>query len=173
MISKSDLQTIMPNATASKLEMFISPINDTLVKYDINTPIRIQSFLAQIAHESGQLLYTRELASGRAYEGRKDLGNIMPGDGVRFKGRGLIQITGRSNYELLSHDLGIDFITNPELLEGPVYATDSAGWFWKRNNLNKIADSGDFQKLTRRINGGINGIEERQKFFNLAKEVIV
>lgn len=130
-------------------------------KYEINTPVRQAAFLAQLAHESGSLKYVRELASGEAYEGRKDLGNNQAGDGVRFKGRGLIQITGRSNYEALSVALNFDFIKEPEKLELPGAAALSAGWFWNKNKLNIIADSGDFKKLTKRINGGFNGLKDR------------
>src|SRR6478736_7421705 len=100
-LTKDDLKRIMPLASASALDRFCEPINSTLPKYLINTPTRIAAFLAQIAHESGQFRYVKELASGEAYEGRKDLGNTQPGDGKKFKGRGLIQITGRNNYELL------------------------------------------------------------------------
>lgn len=171
-ITKDDLKQIMPNASAQALDRFCEPINSTLVKYEINTPLRIASFLAQIAHESGQLIYTRELASGLAYEGRKDLGNVSPGDGKRFKGRGLIQITGRTNYEKLSKAIGVDFISNPELLEGAVYATDSAGWFWKTKGLNEIADRSDFKLITKRINGGYNGLPERLEFYERAKKVL-
>ncbi len=171
-ITKDDLKTIMPNASASALDRFTEPINTTLGKYLINTPARMAAFLAQIAHESGQLIYTRELASGSAYEGRKDLGNIQPGDGKKFKGRGLIQITGRHNYEMLSMVLGVDFVSNPELLEGAVYATDSAGWFWQTHGLNEIADRGDFKLITKRINGGYNGLPERLEFWERAKKVL-
>src|SRR5450631_4424983 len=93
-------------------------INDTCVKFDISTPIRQLCFPAQVGHESGSLFFTEELASGQAYEGRKDLGNIQPGDGVKFKGRGLIQITGRNNYKAVSDALRTDFIINPTLLGG-------------------------------------------------------
>ena len=95
-------------------------------------------FIAQIGHESGQLKYSEEIASGKAYEGRKDLGNTQQGDGVKFKGRGLIQITGRFNYIQLSKDLGEDFIKNPELLSTPKYAVQSACWFWNKNKLNDL-----------------------------------
>jgi len=171
-LTKDDLKTIMPNASISALDRFCDPINTTLVKYQINTPLRIAAFVAQIAHESGQLIYTRELASGSAYEGRKDLGNISPGDGKRFKGRGLIQITGRANYKKLSDELGVDFISKPELLEGAVYATDSAGWFWKTKGLNEIADRSDFKLITIRINGGLTHYPERLEFYECAKKVI-
>lgn len=99
-------------------QKFMSFINDTCIKYDISTPICHLCFLAQVGHESGSLFFTEELASGAAYEGRKSLGNIKPGDGVRFKGRGLIQITGRNNYKAVGDDLDEDFINNPTLLGG-------------------------------------------------------
>ena len=87
-------------------------------KYSINTPIRFAAFIAQLAHESGSFFYTEELASGAAYEGRKNLGNTVKGDGVTYKGRGFIQITGRANYTSLSKEFGVDFVKNPKLLGG-------------------------------------------------------
>jgi len=159
-------------------------INDACVKFDISTPIRQLCFLAQVGHESGSLFFTEELASGEAYEGRKSLGNTQPGDGVRFKGRGLIQITGRTNYKAVSDALGIDFIKNPALLGGKnvnVCSNDqlknaafSAAWFWNSRKLNIIADSiniakpidtgtnlANFILLTKKINGGTNGLNDR------------
>lgn len=171
-LTKDDLKRIMPLASAQALDRFCEPINSTLTKYLINTPSRVAAFLAQLAHESGQLRYTKELATGDAYEGRKDLGNTQPGDGRKFKGRGLIQITGRHNYEMLSMVLGVDFIAHPELLEGAVYATESAGWFWQTKGLNEIADQGDFRLITKRINGGFNGLAERELFHERAKKVV-
>lgn len=141
--------------------------------YDITTTQRIRMFIAQIGHESAQLLYTRELASGKAYEGRKDLGNINDGDGVKFKGRGLIQITGRANYEKLSASFDVDFISNPQLLEEPEWATRSACWWWKAHGLNEIADTGDIIKATKRINGGLMGIEDRKRLYALCVKNIV
>jgi putative chitinase len=170
-VTKDDLKRIMPNAGMVALGTFCDPINSTLSKYLIDTPLRASAFIAQIAHESGQLIYTKELASGRAYEGRLDLGNTEPGDGIKFKGRGLIQITGRFNYEALSKEFGVDFISKPELLEGPLYATESAGWFWNLKGLNALADIGDFQGITRRINGGLTGYLSRISFYARAKTV--
>jgi Predicted chitinase len=140
--------------------------------YNIVGRLREASFLSQIIHESGSFRYVREISSGEAYEGRKDLGNIYKGDGARFKGRGLIQITGRTNYEALSKDLGIDFVSNPALLEQPVNAVRSACWFWDKKNLNRFADAGDNITITRRINGGTNGITERMYYYDRALKVL-
>jgi putative chitinase len=133
-------------------------------KYFIVTPARIAAFLAQLAHESGSFRYVREIASGTAYEGRKDLGNVNPGDGVKFKGRGLIQLTGRSNYEAFKKQFGVDVVANPVLVEQPYYATLAAGWFWDKKKLNALADLGTeagFKSITKKINGGLNGYEDR------------
>ena len=172
MISKEQLHQIMPYASADNLEKFCQPLNETMERYQINTPQRMSCFLAQLAHESGCLRYVRELADGKAYEGRKDLGNIEPGDGVKFKGRGLIQITGRINYGALGKALGADLINHPELLEGPVYASLSAGWFWDSRKLNELADVLAFIPITKKINGGTNGLEDRLKYFSLAKKTL-
>jgi putative chitinase len=140
---------------------WIEPLTKAMQRYQINTVARQAAFLAQIGHESGRLFYVREIASGAAYEGRKDLGNTAPGDGRKYKGRGLIQITGRNNYTLCGNALGLDLVTNPELLEVPHNAAMSAAWFWFNNKLNDLADKGDFKKITRRINGGYNGLADR------------
>ena len=165
-------------------EKFIPYLADTCTEFSINTPVRRLSFLAQIGHESGGLFYTEELDSGSAYEGRHDLGNTHPEDGIKYKGRGLIQITGRNNYQWLSNSFKIDFVNSPEKLGGKnasncsaeqfEYATRSAGWFWKNNELNEVADRidlsepideganlGFYRLLTRKINGGYNGLNDR------------
>ena len=100
-----------------KASEFCEPLNNAMEKYSINTLLREAAFLAQVGHESGRLFYVKEIASGKAYEGRKDLGNTKVGDGVKFKGRGLIQITGRTNYKQCGTDLKLDLLTHPELLE--------------------------------------------------------
>jgi len=171
-------------ANTSNTARFLQSLNDTCDKYGISSPIQQLCFLAQVGHESGGLYYTEELASGSAYEGRADLNNTQPGDGVRFKGRGLIQITGRSNYTAISNDLGIDCVNDPTLLGGknaPLCTPDqlanaalTAGWFWNKHNINSLAAQMDitapvdsstnldlFQQITRRINGGTNGLSHR------------
>lgn len=172
-VTKELLKKCIP--FAKDIDKFFEPLNATLQKYEINTPERVAAFLAQIAHESGSFKYVREIASGEAYEGRKDLGNTEPGDGVRFKGRGLIQITGRSNYAQLSKDLGYDFINKPQDLELPGPACFSAGWFWDKRNLNKLADEGTveaFRAITKRINGGYNGMADRLNHWSRCKKAL-
>lgn len=130
-------------------------------------------FLAQVGHESAELRYTEELASGISYENRKDLGNTQPGDGVRYKGRGLIQLTGRSNYSLCGLALDLPLLDQPQLLAQYEAATMSAGWFWDNNKLNSYCDKDDFLGLTKRINGGINGLANRQELYGRSQQVII
>lgn len=139
-------------------------------EYKINTPQRLAAFLSQIAYESGRFRYTEEIASGAAYEGRLDLGNTEPGDGVRYKGRGLIQLTGRYNYTRFSNTVGYDFVSAPELLSQPKYAVMSACWFWHIKGLNTLADLDRFQLITKKINGGYNGLADREYFHRKCKE---
>ena len=171
MITLDDLRAICPGTSTGRLAVFVEPLNDAMREFEIDAnPARETHFLAQICHESGAFHYVRELASGEAYEGRGDLGNTEPGDGVRFKGRGLIQITGRSNYRECGDALGLDLLANPELLEEPINASRSAGWFWQTHNLNELADRGDIKAITKRINGGLNGFSDRQSYLALAQE---
>lgn len=174
-ITKQLLKQCLPYAKDATIAKFLTPLNLTFEKYKINTPKRIAAFLAQIAHESGSFRYVEEIASGSAYEGRKDLGNTQPGDGVRFKGRGLIQVTGRTNYEAVGKALQYDFISQPEHLTYPGAATLSAGWFWDSRKLNDLADLGTeeaFNKITKKINGGYNGKEDRLKHWERCKEAL-
>lgn len=171
MITKEQLQKIYPFAKA-RIDIFLPYLNKYAELYQVNTKLRTAAFLAQIGHESGQLRYVEELASGAAYEGRKDLGNTLPGDGVKYKGRGLIQITGRANYALLSKEFGVDFLSSPVLLSSPEWAVKSAFWFWSKNNLNALADMSDFRQLTKRINGGYNGLADREALYKKALEVL-
>src|SRR5690606_21975816 len=132
-------------------------LKEAMGEAQINTPARIQMFLAQLAHESGELRYFEEIASGEAYEGRKDLGNIHPGDGKRYKGRGPIQLTGRTNYRAAGKALGFDLENDPDLAKDPSIAFRIATWFWTTRGLNAIADTGNFELVTLKINGGLNG----------------
>lgn len=143
----------------------------------INTRLRIAAFLAQIGHESGSLVYVKELGSHEyldKYDGRKDLGNTQPGDGAKFAGRGLIQVTGRANYLAASKVLFGDdrLLKTPELLEQPEWAAESAVWFWSSRNLNALADADRFTDLTKRINGGANGLEDRKARYRKALKVL-
>jgi putative chitinase len=132
------------------------------------TPIERAHFLAQVAHESMNFFYKEEIASGRAYEGRRDLGNIYPGDGMRFKGRGYIQLTGRENYTRFGKMVGSDLVANPLLAATKHYA-DIPCLFWKVNGIYAYARNSSaaaLEKVTRKINGGTNGINDRAAKFN-------
>lgn len=165
------LLEIMPHA-GSRADTYAPLLWATAQRFDIAAPARLAAWLAQLAHESGELRYTRELASGTDYEGRRDLGNLEPGDGVRYKGRGLIQITGRSNYRMAGVACGIDYEHLPELMEQPEHACLVSGWFWAAHGLNALADAGDFVAITKRINGGTNGLSERTGYWNAAKRAL-
>lgn len=145
-------------------------------RYGIVGTARVAAFIAQVGHESGQLRYVREIwgptAQQLTYEGRADLGNTVKGDGSKFRGRGLIQITGRANYSACGEALGLDLVNNPELLEQPQHAAMSAAWFWSTRGLNTLADQGDFAKITRRINGGLTGQDDRHALYEKALKVL-
>lgn len=150
-------------------------INITLAEFNIDTYKRITCFLAQVLHESGGLKWVEEIASGKAYEGRKDLGNIYKGDGVRFKGRGLIQLTGRHNYSVAGKALGLDLINLPHLASNDENGARIAGWYWDSRGLNRFADqftTASFEIITRRINGGLNGWKDRLKWWDKCKKIL-
>ena len=136
--------------------------------YDISTPLRQAHFLAQVGHESWGFKFCEEIASGAAYEGRRDLGNTEPGDGMRFKGRGWIQLTGRTNYKAYSDFKGINFVVAPQRV-ATEFAGDVAGWYWHTRKLNAEADEDDLLTITKRINGGLNGIDDRRRRLAKAK----
>ncbi|AMT88907.1 MULTISPECIES: glycoside hydrolase family 19 protein [Pseudomonas] len=174
-ITEQQLQSIMPNARR-QAGVFVSALNTAMKHYQIVGPKRAAAFLAQIGHESGQLRYVREIwgptAVQRGYEGRADLGNTVPGDGRKYCGRGLVQITGRANYAKCGEALGLDLISHPELLELPQHAAMSAAWFWKQKGLNDLADRDEFNTITRRVNGGLNGLADRLALWKKAREVL-
>jgi putative chitinase len=171
MITLAQLVRIMPHSR-SRAATFLDHLKSTMVEFDISTPRRAAAFLAQLGHESGQLLYVQEIASGAAYEGRRDLGNTEPGDGKRFKGHGLIQITGRANHKAVAEHFGKTLDEVVAWLITPEGACRSAGWFWDSRDLNHLADSDEFVKLTKRINGGFNGLADRIELYTRALEVL-
>lgn len=174
-ITVEQLRQILSSA-GPKAGVFAPVLNTAMQRYQIVGSKRVAAFIAQIGHESGQLVYVREIwgptPAQRGYEGRKDLGNIVAGDGFKYRGRGLIQVTGRANYAACGEALGVDLVNQPEVLELPQYACLSAAWFWATKGLNTLADAGDFLTITRRINGGTNGLAERQAFYAKALQVL-
>ena len=171
LITQEQLSAIAPYSRQSRLIQLLPYLNETMQKYGITTALRKAHFLAQTAHESDGFNTNEEYASGADYEGRRDLGNTKSGDGVRFKGRGLIQVTGRSNYAECGNDLGVDLINNPQRLADFDLACLSAGWYWDTRNLNSYADDDDILTITRIINGGLNGLDDRQDYLDRAKQV--
>lgn len=148
-------------------DLVLKDLNSCLQKFNINTAARIRHFISQCSHESACGIYTKELSDGSAYEGRRDLGNTQAGDGKKYKGAGYLQLTGRSNYQALANYLGdqsvmkgVDYVANN-------YPWTSAGFWWMKNNMNSLCDSGaDCITITKRVNGGINGLADRQNYYN-------
>jgi predicted chitinase len=182
LISVDELRRLMPNLSLGKAGFYAPFLNAAMLEQDITSKRRRCAFLAQLAHESAQLRYMEEIASGSAYEGRADLGNVRPGDGRKFKGRGPIQLTGRANYRTFGRLLGLDLENKPELASKPENGFRIAALFWKRKGLNELADQltmkGDkaervtFIEITKRINGGDNGLSDRLNYFRIAKQVL-
>lgn len=170
-------QLIKVGVSSKRANLYVTSLNDTMAKYQINTPLRIRHYLAQILHESGMLVYNEEIASGKAYDTGKlaaALGNTpeADGDGQKYKGRGFIQITGTSNYKAISKDLGVDFINHPDLLEEKPYCAISSGWYWNKRSLNSWADQDALKVITKKINGGYNGIFHRQELYDKLKAIV-
>jgi putative chitinase len=170
----------MPRLPQAKRQLYLPFINKVMEIYEIDTPLRASAFLAQIAHESAELRFMEEIwgptAQQKKYEPPSDLakslGNTQSGDGFRYRGRGPIQITGRANYKKYGDLLGVDLVGNPDLAATPQFAFSTAGLFWKLNRLNELADVQDFTTITKRINGGLTGLQERQKYYEVAKDVL-
>jgi predicted chitinase len=171
-VSVEQLRSIMPNLSDARARELMPHLNAAMQEAGINTPRRQAAFLAQLAHESGEFRWMEEIASGAAYEGRTDLGNTEPGDGMRFKGRGPIQLTGRSNYRAAGQALGIDLESNPTRAADPDVGFRTAAWYWNNRNLNQYADAGNFDAITYRVNGGYNGKAERDAYYNRALQVL-
>jgi putative chitinase len=139
----------------------------------IETGLRLAHFMGQCAHESGGFRYMEEIASGQAYEGRADLGNILAGDGRRYKGRGPIQLTGRANYRAFGREVGIDFEAHPEIVAHPSVGLMAAIRYWNSRNLNAKADADDMLGITKAINGGTNGLADRRVQTAKAKALVL
>lgn len=171
--SKEKLSVVMPRALPAKIDLYYDPLVTGMKKYDITSNLRMAHFISQIAHETASFLYAEEIASGAAYEGRSDLGNTQPGDGKRYKGRGLIQLTGRANYAAYSRDSAVDYVAKPELVAtDPFVGVDVACWYWNKNGINRFADQDDVKAVTKAINGGYNGLDDRIQYLVRAKGVL-
>ena len=169
---RTALSKIAPRGKPWILDGFADAMPVMVTKFDINTVNRQAHFIAQCAHESDGFGTTTEYASGAAYEGRKDLGNTHPGDGKRYRGRGLIQLTGRYNYAAASKALGQDFIDDPEIVAHFPPAAIVSGWYWHTHDLNRHADNKDVRAVTKIINGGYNGLDSRQAYLKSTYKAI-
>lgn len=180
-IDKDVLEEVMPAVGGAKgqkqrriVESISAALRATLARYEIDTPLRAAHFLAQVAHESDGFCTCEEYASGAAYEGRRDLGNTQPGDGRRYKGRGLIQLTGRANYKSYGGRIGVDLIADPGAAAEPSRALVLACEYWKntRGGLNRFADQDDLISITKAVNGGLNGLEDRRQYLGRARQAL-
>ena len=178
-ITALQLQQILPNAGQSA-GVFVPVLNTAMVHYQIVGTKRMAAFIAQIGHESGQFRYVRELGNNQ-YLSKYDTGSLAKrlgntpeadGDGQKYRGRGLIQITGRANYMTCGEALALDLLNQPELLEKPQHACMSAAWYWASKGINTLADAGQFDKITQRINGGQKGAADRQALYARALKVL-
>jgi putative chitinase len=166
------LVKVEPNGKPWIIDGFADALPASCEKYEIDTPVRRQHFIAQCAHESDHFRTTKEYASGAAYNGRKDLGNTEPGDGPRFKGRGLIQLTGRYNYEKAAEAFGEPFVEEPELVERFPWAASVSAWWWATHGCNELADKDDVVAVTKRVNGGTLGLDSRKAALGRARTAI-
>ena len=178
-ITALQLQQILPNAGQSA-GVFVPVLNTAMVHYQIAGTKRMAAFIAQIGHESGQFRFVRELGSDK-YLSKYDTGSLAKrlgntpeadGDGQKYRGRGLIQITGRANYMTCGEALALDLLNQPELLERPQHACMSAAWYWASKGLSTLGDAGQFDRITQRINGGQHGAADRQALYARALKVL-
>lgn len=172
MVTAARVRALSINAR-SEIAEGIQAHSHLLAVHGIDTPLRAAHFLAQLAHESDGFRTTREYHDGSNYEGRRDLGNIQEGDGVRYRGRGLIQLTGRDNYRRAGEALGRNLVGHPEQVEAFPTALEVSCWFWAANGLNKHADNDDVRAVSRAINGGFNGLKDRKRRLKIAKRIWV
>jgi predicted chitinase len=189
MITAEQIKLISPHV--QKLDIYLDPLNEGMREFEINTANRVRAYTVNLLHESQSFLYMKEIGDGKQYEGRVDLGNDKPGDGVKYKGRGPIEITGKGMYRLCGLALGLDLITKPELLEDSANGFKASAWFWNYKGLNGVADHSEdwtifiknrqypngkmftkFEWICYKINGGFNGYEQRLEFYNKALAAI-
>ena len=173
LITKKQLSRIWDVSETTISDRIINDLNSCLVRFQINTSVRIRHFISQISHESGGGKWMKELASGDDYEGRIDIGNTQPGDGRKYKGAGFIQLTGRANYSDFSK-----YMNDPKVMDGVDYVAlnypaTSAGYWWYNNRMNALCDRNPLiEEVTRKVNGGLRGIEDRKVYYNRCLEVI-
>lgn len=172
MITKEMLRKLAPTAKEEIISHLATHLDAQLAAYDIGSYLRVCHFLAQAAHESAGFRTLEEFASGAAYEGRKDLGNNRPGDGKRYKGRGIFQLTGRANYRVMGAKLGVDLEGKPELASDPMISIKTACEYWNSRKLSIYADLDDVRTVTRLINGGYNGFDDRKHYLQRVKTII-
>lgn len=190
-ISAEDLLKVMPRLPPARAAELLPHLNAAMVEFQINRPARVAAFLAQLAHESNELRSWEEQPhrkvfgwcrlcqstgkgheAGVQYEGRADLGNSQPGDGVRYRGRGPIQLTGRRNYRAAGLALQLPLEVQPGLAVRPEVGFRIAGWYWASRKLNDLADHGWFDAITKSINGGLNGKAERDAYHARAQAAL-
>lgn len=172
MITKEQLKNIAPNSKDEIIDPLVEYLNIYMPMYGVDTYLRVCHFLAQAAHESASFRTLEEYASGSAYEGRRDLGNVIKGDGVRYKGRGIFQLTGRANYRDMGVRLKCDLENNPKLAQTAEISVRTALEYWKTRSLNGYADKDNVGMITKLINGGYNGLDDRKKYLVKAKNAI-
>ena len=183
MLTSEQLRSIMPRLPAAKSPEYVPALFAAMSEFAIDPPARAAAFLAQLAHESGQLRFMEEIWGPTAAQQRYEpastlaaaLGNTDSGDGLRFKGRGPIQITGRANYRRFGNLLGIDLVATPARAASPDVAFRIAALFWSKKGLNELADQATadaFREITRRINGGFNGLADREQLYATARQAL-
>ena len=170
-MTPAETLAVMP-AARERAALYAPVLTEAMREYGIPTAQRQAAFLAQVAHESGSLRYSREIADGSAYEGRADLGNTQPGDGVRFAGRGLLQVTGRANYARCAQALNMPLLEQPSLLEAPAAGCLASAWWWREHGCNELADADKFGRICKGVNGGYNGLDDRLAHWIRARKVL-
>lgn len=179
-LTLNDLKALVPKTNSGTLDTYLPYLNKAMLSAGITTPEREAAFLAQVLHETDKLKTLTEYGDRDYFDSNygphtavgRSLGNTHPGDGSRYRGRGALQITGRSNYEAAGKAIGVDLVAHPDKADDPDHAFDVAAWYWKTHHLNETADSGDLNAVTRTINGGSNGAAERREYYDKARDVL-